>query len=94
MAFSTCQMMPGIGRHCQNVRIRIRLASKTYVLRSIGSGITFVQASLNHGRAMTECCSANIASTDILINSDMPKSPSAPESIDFGTSRLPTKPIA
>ena len=43
------------GRHSQNTSNSARIAAKTNVVRSAGSGTMRVQRRLNHGRAITVC---------------------------------------
>ena len=68
--------------------------SRREVLRSIGAGTIRVHQRLKPGRAITLCWTANTPSSAALISSDTTRSPSGPVSIAFGTSQLPTKPIA
>jgi ApbE superfamily uncharacterized protein (UPF0280 family) len=49
---------------------------------------------LNPGRAMTLCCTANSPRSTRLMASASGKAALGPESIVFGTTILPTKPIA
>jgi hypothetical protein len=62
------------------------------VLRSIGSGITRVHIRLKAGRAMIECCAANIASNNKSTMTAACTLPLDGESIDFGTKNPPTNP--
>ena len=64
------------------------------MLRSTTGDTTLVNTRLNAGRAMMLCCSANSASNAASISSAVCHGPSAGESIDFGTPKLPTKPMA
>ena len=64
------------------------------MLRPMGWGISFVHARLNHWRAITLCWIANRPNKSASIpRASMEKSP-VPESMDLGTKRLPTNPIA
>src|SRR5690242_19443939 len=83
-----------IGRHCQNNRIRTRLDSRTYVLRSIAVGTNCVHQRLNAGRAMRLCWMANNPNKmESIINASADNVAADPLSMDFGTTMLPTKPI-
>src|SRR6266566_3073823 len=62
--FSTDQITPPNGRHCQNNRMSARLEKSTYVERSTTLGTMRVHHSLNHLRAI--CVSAGFASHDAL----------------------------
>ena len=87
------QIGAGRGRHCQNKSPRTRAVKKTYVVRSAGSVTIRVQRRLNAGRAMMLCCRANNPNkSPSTINALIP-SPTAPLSIDLGTSQSPTNPM-
>ena len=69
------------------------------MLRSIEVGTIRVHQRLNAGRAITLCWTANTSSRATSTTSETasgsPAAPAArPRSIDFGTTRFPTKPIA
>jgi len=49
---------------------------------------------LNFGLAMMLCCNANTLKRMILIRTAFSRLGSTPESIVFGTNKLPTKPMA
>ncbi len=49
---------------------------------------------LNAGLAITLCCIAKKLSNSVSTNNAVKKVDSVPESIDFGTIRLPTNPMA
>ena len=51
-----------------------------------------VHQRLNAGRAITLCCTAKSPSSTALITIAVVREPVAPESMDFGTMKLPTKP--
>ena len=93
-SLSTCQITPPIGSHFQKRRSNAALAASTKVLRSIGLGTIFVQTALNPCRAITLCCSAKMARSTASVSSAAPSGPAGAESIDFGTTRSATKPIA
>jgi hypothetical protein len=57
------QAIPPIGRHSQNSSASTRHAASTNVDRSAGCGTIRVQRRLNHGRAITVCCTANSISS-------------------------------
>src|SRR5262245_28148166 len=61
-----CQRMVGIGAHWQKRRMRARVASSTYVLRSIETGTNCVHQRLNDFLAMTLCCTANSDNSKML----------------------------
>ena len=86
--------MPPIGLHSQNSRIKARLDSNVYVLRSADSGMIRVHTRLNAGRAITLCCSANSASRPRSISTAAPTLVPRAESMALGTHRLPMKPMA
>lgn len=93
-SFSIDQTTPPIGCHCHIINTRQRLASKTKVLLSIGSGTIFVHQRLKAGLAIMLCCNAKSNSSDALISrACINGSPGFPSMV-FGTNRLPTKPIA
>src|SRR5215212_5965960 len=85
---------PPMGCHCHIISKRHRLASKTYVLLSAGSGTNFVHQRLKAGLAIMLCCKAKTKSNDALSKTAFASGIVATPSIDFGTNRLPTKPIA
>jgi len=92
--FSTVQIGSGIGRHCQYSSNSARLENSTNVLRSVEGGTNRVHQRLKPCRAITLCCTANNTSSMVLMSMLSISGPAAPESIDFGTTRLLTKPIA
>jgi hypothetical protein len=53
-----------------------------------------VHQRLNPGRAITLCCTANKPSNITSMTTLSLSGPTVPESIDFGTIRLPANPIA
>ena len=53
--FSMSHINPGMGCHFHIISSTINTVTKTYVLRSIGSGMIWVQRRLNQGRAMMKC---------------------------------------
>src|ERR1700748_1490569 len=57
---SIFQTAAGIGCHCQNSRIRLRLASRTNVLRSIAGEAKRANSLLKPCLAMPLCCTAKI----------------------------------
>ena len=82
-----------IGRHCQSRSAIASVAKSTYVLRSMRGGTTRVHHCLNERRAITLCCAANSKSRHTFTMSACASGAGAPLSIDFGTGRLPMKPI-
>src|SRR6266704_1789888 len=92
--FSTIQIGVGIGRHCQYSSNNARLENNTNVLRSVDGGTNRVHQRLKPCRAITLCCTANKPSSMVLMSALSISGPGIPESIDFGTTQLPTKPIA
>ena len=92
--FCTVQTGSGIGRHCQYSSNSARLENNTNVLRSVDGGTNRVQQRLKPCRAITLCCTANKPSSMVLMSALSISGPGIPESIDFGTTQLPTKPIA
>ena len=86
--------VPPSGCQKANNAINARLDNRTYVLRSAGSGTTRVQARLNHGRAITLCCTAKIPSSSTSIPSAYRNGIRAGESIVLGTTRFPINPTA
>jgi hypothetical protein len=95
MGFVTVQIGSGIARHCQYIKIKAKLENRTYVLRSIGRGTNFVHHFLNAGLAMTLCWMAKILIKMTFANNPRQKVPAVGGvSIAFGTTILPTKPIA
>ena len=62
--------------------------------RSVEGGTNRVHQRLKPCRAITLCCTANKPSSMVLMSMLSISGPAAPESIDFGTTRLLTKPIA
>src|SRR6266702_137797 len=92
--FSTVQIGPGIGRHCQYSSSSARLENSTNVLRSVDGGTKRVHQRLKPCRAITLCCTANNPSSMVLRITLSIRGPAVPVSIDFGTTQLPTKPIA
>src|SRR5713226_9769329 len=87
----TVQTGSGIGRHCQYSNSNARLENSTNVLRSMEGGTNCVHQRLNPCRAITLCCTANSPSSMVLMSTLSISGPAMPESIDFGTTRLPTK---
>ena len=75
-------------RHCHISRMVTTFEAKTYVLRSIGSGIMRVQTRLNAGRAMTECCTANNASSSTSITIASPIDPGSDRIDRFGHQKI------
>ena len=71
-----------------------RLEHNTYVLRSAAAGMNCVNFSLNTGRAITLCCTANISSRRASMTKAGKNDIRAAESIDFGTYRFPMNPTA
>jgi len=59
------QIVPPSGCQNANNAINARLDNRTYVLRSAGTGTIRVQARLNHGRAITLCCTAKMPSSAV-----------------------------
>src|SRR6266851_5904590 len=94
VGFLTIQIGSGIGRHCQYSSSSARLENSTNVLRSIEDGTNCVHQRLKPCRAITLCCTANRPSSMVLTSTLSINGPAVPESIDFGTTQLPTKPIA
>ncbi len=92
--FVACQIIRGMGRHCQNSSIRARLARSTYVLRSMATGTKCVHHRLNVGLAITLCCTANSDSSRMSMTSASTTGVTSPVSTVFGTTRPVTKPIA
>jgi hypothetical protein len=84
--------MPPSGCQYANSAINARLESNTYVLRSAGSATMRVHARLNHGRAITLCCTAKIPSNSTSIPSADRNGIRPGESIVLGTTRFPIKP--
>lgn len=64
------------------------------MLRSMLGETSLVQAALNAGRAITLCWMANAPSSSKSMTTAVTRLLSTPESIDFGTMKLPTKPTA
>src|SRR5882757_5061402 len=91
--FCTVQIGAGSGRHCQYSSSSARLENSTNVLRSIEGGTKRVHQLLNPCRAITLCCTANRPSSMTLMSTLSISGPVVPESIDFGTTQLPTKPM-
>src|SRR5262249_47136798 len=89
-----CQTICGIGRHCQNSRINAKLASRTYVLRSIETGTKRVHQRLNGGRALTLCCTANSDISRRVMISACTTGAAGPLSMVLGTARPETKLMA
>lgn len=92
-AFSTFHTTLVIGCHCQHKRPNNKLAINTKVLRSTDWDTIFVHHFLKPGRAITLCWIAKRPRNTAFISRAWAKGPSTPESIDFGTSMLPTKPL-
>jgi len=91
--------VPASGRHPLNSRSSAMLARSTKVLRSMTGGTMRVHQRLKAGRAITLCWMAKMPSSSTSMSressSGSPLAPGGkPKSTDFGTSRLPTKPIA
>ena len=64
------------------------------MLRSIGCGTILVHTRLNAGRAMIECCKPNKAISPTSMATASGTESDVGESIDRGTSRLPTNPAS
>jgi len=93
-ACSTFQTTPGIGRHCQYMRINAAHVNSTNVLRSTGLGTIRVHQRLKPGRAMIMCWTAKRPSSSALTSSAVPRGPTGPLLIVFGTTASATKPMA
>lgn len=72
----------------------MRLANRTKVLRSTGLGTILVHQFLKPCLAMMLCCMAKSPSSAELIKMEATGEPGLPESMDLGTTKLPTNPIA
>jgi hypothetical protein len=79
-------------RHCHIRKNVTAQETKTYVLRSIGSGMMRVQTRLKAGRAITECCTPNKVSSNTSIRIALLVGPETVESIDLNIKKSPTKP--
>src|SRR6476620_10826945 len=88
-ALSTFQITPPMGCHNANSSDNARLENRTYVLRSTTCGTSLVQDFLNHGRAITLCCTANNPSSSELISRASRNGRCGPESMVLGTPKLP-----
>ena len=83
-----------MGRQSQYIKVRITQVATTKVLRSMALGMTRVHQRLNQWRAMMLCWTAKRPSRPALIASVTGRGPAMPVSMDLGTTRLLTKPMA
>src|SRR5690606_11835930 len=90
----TFHTTPPNGCQNQNSNSRHKLANKTYVLLSMGSGTMRVHQRLNAGRAMMLCCNANSVSSVASTSNAYFSGISGTLSMCFGTTRALTKPTA
>ena len=88
------QITPPTGRQAQNSRASARLAARTNVARSAGPGTTRVSQRLNHGRAMTVCCTANSASKPRSMATASGQPERTPSSMSLGTAKPAKNPTA
>src|ERR1700730_15529503 len=79
----------GRGRGCNYLSTQ-----GTNVLRSVDGDMTRVRQRLKPCHAITLCCTANKPGSMVLISMLSISGPATPVSIDFGTTGLPTHPIA